>query len=165
VSRSFFQRGGVWVIAQFVLMAAVLILAWQCRGHGWGGWLVWLGTALLASGAVFGLAGVVALGRGITPLPKPAARAQFVQTGIYARVRHPLYTSVILGSLGWALVWRSWPALAVALALIPFFHAKARREERWLRESFSGYADYEKRVPKFLPRLRPLRPPVSGFGG
>ena len=157
MSRSFFQRGGVWVIAQFVLMAAVLILAWQCRGHGWGGWLVWLGAAFLAFGAVFGLAGVVALGRGITPLPKPAARAQFVQTGIYARVRHPLYTGGLLGSLGWALIWQSWPALAAALTLIPFFHAKARREERWLRETFSEYADYEKRVPRFLPRLRRVR--------
>ena len=68
-------------------------------------------------------------------------------------IRHPLYTSVIAVAVGWALVWQSWPALVVAAALIPFFGAKARREERWLREIFPEYAEYEKRVPRFLSRV------------
>jgi protein-S-isoprenylcysteine O-methyltransferase Ste14 len=76
-----------------------------------------------------------------------------VQHGIYARVRHPLYTSVMLASLGWALIWQSWPAFFAALALLPFFHAKARREEQWLSAQFPGYPDYARRVPRFLPRL------------
>lgn len=44
-----------------------------------------------------------------------------------------------------------WPALLVAAMLIPFFHAKARREERWLREKFPEYAEYERRVRRFIP--------------
>jgi protein-S-isoprenylcysteine O-methyltransferase Ste14 len=69
------------------------------------------------------------------------------------RIRHPLYASVIAGSMGWALVWRSWPALLVSTCLIPFFHAKARREERRLREKFPEYADYERQVHRFVPWL------------
>jgi protein-S-isoprenylcysteine O-methyltransferase Ste14 len=79
-----------------------------------------------------------------------------VQRGIYARVRHPLYTSVMLASLGWALIWQSGSSLLAALALVPFFHAKARREERWLCETFPDYADYASRVPRFIPRLAPV---------
>ena len=81
----------------------------------------------------------------------PRHDSQLVQSGIYSRVRHPLYTSVILCSLGWALIWQSWPALVAAVALIPFFAAKTRREEHWLREKFPGYADYEKQVKRFVP--------------
>ena len=65
----------------------------------------------------------------------------------------------MLASLGWALIWQSRPALIAALILIPFFHAKARREEQWLRKQFPDYVDYERRVPRFIPRLS--RPPKS----
>jgi protein-S-isoprenylcysteine O-methyltransferase Ste14 len=34
---------------------------------------------------------------------------------------------------------------------MPFFHAKARREEHWLRWQFPEYADYEQRVRRFIP--------------
>jgi protein-S-isoprenylcysteine O-methyltransferase Ste14 len=61
--------------------------------------------------------------------------------------------SVMLASLGWALIWQSGPSFAIALALIPFFRAKAKREERWLREQFHEYANYERRVPPFVPRF------------
>ncbi len=148
------------MIVQFVLMAAVLALAWLFRGQGLGGWSLWLGGVQLVLGGVIGVAGVAALGRGTTPLPKPADQARLVQTGIYSLVRHPLYTSVMLASLGWALIWQSWPSLVAALTLIPFFHAKAGREERWLRERFRGYAEYETRVPRFLPRFRRAHPPA-----
>ncbi len=74
-----------------------------------------------------------------------------VQHGIYARLRHPLYTAVFCAVLGWSLVWQSWPALAFSLALGVFFDAKARREESWLREKFPEYPDYERRVRRFIP--------------
>ena len=102
-------------------------------------------------GAGVALAGAMALGRNLTPFPKPSDSAQLVRHGIYAVIRHPLYTSVIAVALGWALVWQSWPALLVAVMLVPFFHAKARHEERWLREKFPDYADYERRVRRFIP--------------
>jgi protein-S-isoprenylcysteine O-methyltransferase Ste14 len=115
------------------------------------------GAGLFVTGGYFGIAGVVVLGRNRTPYPQPREVSELVRHGVYARVRHPLYTSVMLASIGWSLIWQSWPAFVAALVLIPFFHAKARREERWLREQFPTYPDYECRVPPFIPRLR--RPP------
>ena len=122
-------------------------------------WLIAAGLVLFVTGGVFGIAGVAALGRNRTPFPQPRADSELVQSGIYASVRHPLYTSVMLASVGWVLIWQSAPALMPALALIPFFHAKARREERWLREKFPSYSGYEKHTPRFLPRLRSPAPP------
>jgi protein-S-isoprenylcysteine O-methyltransferase Ste14 len=157
-TNGFLERGGAWVLIQFVLMTAVLLLAVVFHGDWTRVGVMAAGVVLFVAGGGFGIAGVAVLGRNRTPYPQPRNGSELVQHGIYARVRHPLYTSVMLASLGWALIWQSGPAFLVALALIPFFHAKARREERWLREKFPGYADYEKRVPRFLPRLRPGAP-------
>jgi protein-S-isoprenylcysteine O-methyltransferase Ste14 len=147
------DRGTGWVIMQFTLMAAGL-----AAGPMWSS--QWEGTASQAAGAVFialaawtGLLGKRDLGSNRTVFPRPKENARLVTSGIYARVRHPLYVSVICTGLGWALLWRSWPALVVALLQVPFFDAKARREERWLCGQFPDYDDYRRRVRRFLPGL------------
>ncbi len=142
------------MLTQFFLMMAVVLLAMIFPSPETSRWLRVVGGGLLLAGSGFGIAGVRVLGRNRTPFPQPRADAELVQRGIYARVRHPLYTSVMLVSFGWALLWRSGPAFATALVLVPFFQAKARREERWLRQRFPEYADYARRVPRFCPRIR-----------
>lgn len=147
----FFQRGGIWVLMQSALLAAVILLTWFFRSHGFPMFVMILGVVLLVIGAGVFLAGVLALRRNLTPFPKPGAGAQLVRHGIYGSIRHPLYSSVMAGAMGWTLVWQSWPGLLAAACLIPFFFAKARREERWLREAFPEYAEYERRVGGFVP--------------
>ena len=53
--------------------------------------------------------------------------------------------------MAWALLWLSWPAFVAALLLLPLLNAKARKEERWLREQFPEYEAYERRMRRFLP--------------
>ena len=151
MSSKFIQRGGLWVAGQSVLLFAVVILGVVFHGDG-------KNLLVMASGAGFfvvalgcGFAGTVALGRNLTPFPKPSTHTQLVQGGIYGLMRHPLYTAVFCASTGWALVWQSWPALLATLAIAPFFDAKARREECWLRQQFPEYASYEQRVRRFIP--------------
>lgn len=156
-SNGFLARGGAWVVVQSLLLTAVIVLGVVFSGDWTRLAVIAPGVALFGLGGYFGIAGVLVLGRNRTPYPQPSEGSELVQRGIYARVRHPLYTSVMLASLGWALIWQSMAAFAVALALIPFFHAKARREERWLREQFPAYADYMRRVPRFVPRLETKR--------
>ena len=151
--NNFIARGGAWVVVQFALMTAVIVLGvmfpgdWTCLP------VIAAGSVLFVVGGYFGIAGMLVLGRNRTPYPQPRDGSELVQRGIYARVRHPLYTSVMLASLGWALIWQSAASCGAAVALIPFFHAKARREERWLRQQFPDYAGYERRVRRFIPWL------------
>jgi protein-S-isoprenylcysteine O-methyltransferase Ste14 len=159
-TSGFLSRGGAWVIAQSILMAAVIGFGVIFRGDWTRLAVSAVGAGLFVIGACVGIAGVVALGRNRTPFPKPREGSELVQRGVYAQVRHPLYTSVMLASLGWALVWQSGSAFVAAVFLIPFFHAKARREEQWLRKQFPEYLDYKRRVPRFLPRLGPPPTPV-----
>jgi protein-S-isoprenylcysteine O-methyltransferase Ste14 len=159
-ASGFLSRGGGWVIAQSILMTAVIALGVKFHGDWTRLAVIAAGAGLFLIGGCFGIAGVSVLGRNRTPFPKPREGSELVQRGIYARVRHPLYTSVMLASLGWALIWQSDAAFVAAVFLIPFFHAKALREERWLRLQFPDYVDYERRVPRFFPRLSRLPPPV-----
>ena len=152
-SSSFAARGGGWVVAQSILMLAVILLGVVFHGDWTRIPLIAVGALLFVVGGYFGIAGVLVLGRNRTPYPQPREGSALIQHGIYSRVRHPLYTSVMVAALGWAMIWQSAAAFGAALVLIPFFHAKARQEERWLCEKFPGYAVYARRVPRFLPRL------------
>ena len=151
--RSFLARGGVWVLAQGILMVAILVLGIGVRSLKYSLALMLAGAGCFGLGAFFGLAGALALGSSLSPFPAPGANARLVRHGVYAWVRHPLYTSVILLSAAWALVWRSGPALGLVVVLALFFDAKARREERWLRERFSAYDEYAQTTRRFIPGL------------
>jgi protein-S-isoprenylcysteine O-methyltransferase Ste14 len=111
------------------------------------------GGVLFALGGALLVAGLVRLGRGLTPLPYPKDDATLVQTGPFALVRHPMYGGGLVMALGWALYVQGWLTLAYVLALFIFLDAKSRREERWLAERFPDYADYQQRVRKLIPFL------------
>ena len=151
MGSNFVQRGGLWVLGQGVLLCAVIAGGILCHGQWHSLWLTFGGVALLLIASICGLAGTISLGRNLTPFPKPTANARLVRTGIYGLIRHPLYTAVFCGSVGWALVWQSWPALLAGLALAPLFDGKARREEQWLQQQFPEYSDYKRQVRRFVP--------------
>ena len=81
-----------------------------------------------------------------------------VDTGMFAHSRNPLYLANLLLFLGLAMVHGGW---AMYLVVLPFFvfayTGIIAAEERYLRERFaSAYADYCRRVPRWLPSLRGL---------
>ncbi len=151
--NNFIHKGGVWVLAQNLLTLAALFLGPATRGDRWSWIWCGVGATFFLAGAVFGVAGVRALGRNRTVYPMPLADGHLVQTGVYSIVRHPLYSSLILLTLGWSLLWSSAPALIVSAGLKLVLNAKASREERWLRERYSEYDEYAQRVRRFIPRV------------
>jgi protein-S-isoprenylcysteine O-methyltransferase Ste14 len=147
----FIKRGGLWVVGQAVLFVLLVVFCWFWKATlGWP-CMSWIGAMFLVVAAGVGIAGAVALGRNLTPFPRPSPGGTLVRAGVYGLMRHPLYTAVFCAAVGWASIWRSWPGLGVALALGVFFDAKARREERWLRAQFCDYAEYARRVCRFVP--------------
>jgi len=105
----------------------------------------------MATGGALSLAGLVGLGRRLTPLPFPKDGADLMQAGPFALVRHPIYSGVLALAFGWTLWVQGWLTLAYALALFVLLDAKSRREERWLVGKFPEYAGYQRRVRKFIP--------------
>lgn len=150
------ERGEWYVAIQIVLMIGVLLaprLDGQShnRNPAWPVETMVIGTVLLVCGAIVSMLGGSALGRSLSPYPKPKQNAELVERGIYGIVRHPIYCGIILLAVGWGLFWMSGLALIGAILLFAFFDIKSRREERWLEEKFAGYAAYKRRVKMLIP--------------
>ncbi len=92
---------------------------------------------------------VLHLGRSFSILPE--AR-RLVTSGPYAVVRHPLYVAEAAAAAGSFLMYLSWPAVALCALQTLFQLARVHYEEAVLRATFPEYADYARRVPRFLPR-------------
>jgi protein-S-isoprenylcysteine O-methyltransferase Ste14 len=113
--------------------------------------IVLIGGVLAVVGLVFAAAGILRLGRNLSPLPHPKDGAPLIQTGIYGILRHPMYGGAIIAAVGWALVNVSPLTLVFAILLFVLFDFKSRREERWLAQTFPEYGDYRRRVRKLIP--------------
>lgn len=69
-----------------------------------------------------------------------------IDTGPYARVRHPFYAGFLLFFLGLALWLESYPGVFALLLPFACFVARIMVEEKTLQETLPGYTDYVKRV-------------------
>lgn len=146
-------RGEGWVILQVGLLLLLVVAGWL--GPAWTGVArvggIVLGATLLLGGVTLAVRGTRDLRDALTPLPYPRAEANLIQTGIYARVRHPIYGGIVVGAVGWGLVTASIPALGIALVAWVFFVVKSIREEAWLVERFSDYPAYRSRTRRLIP--------------
>lgn len=154
--QSFGKRGEWYVVIQFLLFA---LLAFGPEATGalpyWSGVARtisrFLGAPLGIAGAGLLAAGIIYLGHNLTAVPHPKQSAKLVTTGAYALVRHPIYSGIILGALGWSL-WKGSTLMVLYTAiLLLFFDIKSRREERWLSDKFGEYAHYQQKIRKLIP--------------
>jgi protein-S-isoprenylcysteine O-methyltransferase Ste14 len=153
-STSAEDRGGRWVVAQFVLMVVVLAAGWL--PPGWPDAAEWVLPAVGAVGSLLGafLAAWAwrTLDRAATPYPRPREGGRLVETGPYEFVRHPIYSAGLLFFLGYALA-TSPAALLPLAALAVLWRNKAALEEELLAQRYPEYGEYRARVPgAFVPR-------------
>lgn len=151
-------RGEWYVIIQFVLFAVVAfgprtvpgLPLWNTEWQT----ICWIiGLIVGAMGAILVSFGLFSLGQNLTALPHPKQDSILVESGAYRLVRHPIYSGIIIGSAGFAVLNRSTVMILYAVVLFLFFDIKSRREEKWLSQKFSNYASYQKRVRKLIPFL------------
>jgi len=75
-------------------------------------------------------------------------------SGPYAHVRNPLYLGTLAAAAGFAIAARRWElAVLFAVVFLLVYLPAVELEEQHLRSLFPDYADYARRVPKFVPRL------------
>lgn len=85
-------------------------------------------------------------------------RDRLATSGVFALVRHPVYSAVIVLILpGLTLLTCSWPLLLTPLVAYVVFKRVIHREDEYLQERFGpSYLEYRSRVNEIipLPRLR-----------
>ena len=151
----FRERGGLWVAAQFALMAGIAA-AWLLPPE----WpdsvrlpLRLVGIVLVVIGVGLVVRAHGALGRAFSTFTRPPRDASRVEAGPYRFARHPMYGGGILLFAGISL-WFSITALVLTGALAVLWRGKSAVEERLLVARFPEYEAYRERTPRrFLPGI------------
>lgn len=112
-----------------------------------------VGVLLMVAGIVIGVLAARELSSALTPTPVPRQGEQLRTSGVYAWVRHPIYTAVLLLALGYTIaVGGRWQLLTTALLAV-FFVAKARWEDSMLAvEHGAEWEEYQRRTSALIPR-------------
>ena len=78
---------------------------------------------------------------------------RLVTQGVYRTIRHPMYSALMLYSIGQALVIPNWVAgFSNAIAFTILFAFRVRAEEKMMAEQFGDdYAAYSARTKRLIP--------------
>jgi protein-S-isoprenylcysteine O-methyltransferase Ste14 len=110
-----------------------------------------VGIALFAAGLSFAVWARVHLGRNWgTPMTQKD-EPELVTSGPYHRVRHPIYSGILVAGVGTAIALSWWWLAAVGLGAIYFLYS-ATAEERFLAEQFpNDYPAYQRSTKMLVP--------------
>jgi protein-S-isoprenylcysteine O-methyltransferase Ste14 len=77
-----------------------------------------------------------------------------ISTGPYHYVRHPMYTGILIFTIGTSLLLGSWSGILVGFIFILIVARRAVLEERTLRQELPGYKNYMEIVRyRFIPYI------------
>jgi len=166
-SREAFRReGAVLFVAHMAAIFGLSGLLWLYAARPedliWGNlplgrdWR-WLGVGL----GVLSLVGLVEvhrqLGRQWSAYLEIQENHQLITTGIYSRVRHPMYTVLILLHLALSLITANGAVIVFCVMRVILFVERMRREEAMLTAQFGDeYRRYIERTGRLWPRLGAL---------
>lgn len=144
------------------LAVAYVLLFYQAAKFGWldkrfiqdSSAAAVIGVALTGAGVAFAIWARWHLGANWSAIVSIREEHELIRTGPYRRVRHPIYTGMLLAIAGTALVLgevRGLLAFAITLAA---FYSKARKEEAWLTREFGDkFEAHMKQTGMFLPKI------------
>jgi len=128
-------------LAGFILLIVLPGLDYRWHWSSMPPWLVLAANVVLAlSFAIFFI--VLKQNSYAASTIRVEADQPVVSTGLYAIVRHPLYSGALLLMLVTPPALGSYWTLLVAFALIPVLMWRLLDEERFLTQNLPGYADY-----------------------
>jgi protein-S-isoprenylcysteine O-methyltransferase Ste14 len=96
----------------------------------------------------------VHLGKNWSSMPAIKVDHKLIRTGPYSIVRHPIYTGILFGVAGTAIIIGKPLGLVVFFLVLATYLWKIRMEEKYLQEEFGeDYARYKKEIPALIPLL------------
>jgi protein-S-isoprenylcysteine O-methyltransferase Ste14 len=147
------KKSRLLVTLQFILLALIFFLPVTAPGAATPSWILELGSFLVWPGLGIVLISIFKLGQSLTASPIPKDDSQLKTDGLYKWIRHPIYTGLIVTTLGIALEVGSVSKLFFVGGLIVLFNYKAKWEETFLLARYPEYRSYMSKTGRFVPRL------------
>jgi protein-S-isoprenylcysteine O-methyltransferase Ste14 len=144
-----------------VLATTFALLFWQRTAIGFLGERFAPATTLVAVvGFVIALCGIALalrarfhLGEYWSDKVVLKADHQLIRTGPYAYLRHPIYSGVLLGVAGTALLVGEWRGVLAFAILLVNYVIKAKREEQILAGAFADFQEHKRQAGFLLPNF------------
>ena len=128
------------LITMVVIVGMAAWLAMHASSVNWTGLKV-TGAVLAAASVALLIVARLQLGASFSVSPQAK---RLVTTGLYSRIRNPVYVFSALFLFGLVIVTGRWPLLALIAVLVPVQVARARKEEQVLAQAFGEeYARYK----------------------
>jgi len=146
----------VATLGQFVIPFVYVASGWpKGADYGFLPALGWLGVLLLAAALTLFRLTHVQLGRNWSISLETREKHVLVTEGLYAWVRHPMYSSFLLSALVQFCLLQNWVAGPAGLAgFAVLFLFRVKREERLMTETFGdAYRAYARRTARIVPWL------------
>lgn len=134
-------------LSGLLFIAAFVIAGFNWR-YGWcvlPEWAVWSAVVIFLVGYML-YAEVLRENVYLSRTIEVQAGQKVIDTGLYAIVRHPMYTATILLFLAMPLVLSSPLSFALMLLYIPLIIKRIKHEEALLERELEGYGNYMRRV-------------------
>ena len=148
----------------YLLLIAAAVVLLNSHATAFGGmnrrflprsyWLAGAGLALTAAGIGFAIWARNHIGRFWSASVSIREDHQLIRTGPYARIRHPIYTGVLVALAGTAMAVGTYPSLVAFAIVLVGLSYKARREEALLAREFGkSFDEHRRHTGFFLPRV------------
>jgi protein-S-isoprenylcysteine O-methyltransferase Ste14 len=139
-----------------ILVILLLVRLQVFRGHQaatGNPWLLGAGLALFVLGLGLAVWARVHLGRNWGMPMSQKADPELVTTGPYARIRHPIYSGILLGMVGTAIAVSPYWLIAVVI-VGAYFLFSAVTEERTMAKLFpTDYPPYKRATKMLVPYI------------
>ncbi|HTW58097.1 MAG TPA: isoprenylcysteine carboxylmethyltransferase family protein [Terriglobales bacterium] len=117
-------------------------------------WIAWAGIVLTWAGVAVAIWARYTLGQNWSARVTLKEGHELIRSGPYATMRHPIYTGMLLGTVGAALVVGELRGIMAVALLLAAHSRKALREEGMLLKEFGEkYAAYRKSTGFLFPRI------------
>ena len=146
--KSVVAMSSIMFIAAFVVAGLNYRYAWIVMPS----WAVWSAVALFLLSYIM-YAEVLRENAYLSRTIEVQEGQKVIDTGLYAVVRHPMYSATVVLFLSMALVLGSLPSFVTMLVYIPLIVKRIKNEEKVLMQGLAGYDEYCMRVRY---RLLPL---------
>jgi protein-S-isoprenylcysteine O-methyltransferase Ste14 len=138
-------------IPQTVLILDTVMVLYNMT---YGETLVLIGFIIMITGMGFNFIVRTNLGKNWVPLAKTTDGKELVTEGIYSKVRHPFYLSILILFLGITIISSNLYGLLFLILTLISLIVRIKKEETELIAKFGEeYKKYKKETPMIIPHL------------
>ena len=145
------EQRAVLALSALMFLAAFIVagLNFRFRWIVLPRWTAWLGAAIFL--AAYGMyAEVLRENTYLSRTVEVQTEQEVIDTGLYAVVRHPMYSATLFLFVSMGLVLGSPVSVLILLLYIPIIVKRIRNEEAVLAEGLQGYREYMQKVRRRL---------------